>query len=260
MIHRHPRALAAPLLAALFPAVLAAVLAPLAACVPQQSRLGMVADAETGLMYGSTIENNLVADPTFYNNRKLKIRTRNTSGDIAFDLTKFARTLADQYAAKGFTPTSAEDFGLLLDVNVLYSGHIQSNYATQFGFLGAAAGGAYGERGGRTMGPLVGTVAGATVGALAGAYVSEDTYMIVANITFGVIKKAKTSQKRVSFSRSEKIKNIDDPDEEEEVYNRGFKKSYSTQLAVYAGGRNVAQAEIAEGVRQRIARVLGDFL
>lgn len=252
MIHRHLRLLAAALLAALVPA--------LAACVPQQSRLGMVTDPGTGLMYGSTIEHNLVADPSFYNNRKLKIRARNTSGDIAFDLSSFTRTLANQYATKGFTPTDADDFGLLLDVNVLYSGHIQSNYAVQFGFLGATAGGAYGERGGRTMGPLVGTVAGATVGALAGAYVSEDTYMIVADITFGVIKKARTSQKRVSFSRSEKIKNVDDPDEEEQVYNRGFKKSYSTQLAVYAGGRNVAQAEIAEGVRQRIARVLGDFL
>lgn len=228
--------------------------------LPQQNRLHMVANPETGLLYGSTIERNVLTDPTFYNNRKLKIRTRNTSGDTAFGLAAFTDQVSRAYAEKGYTPSDSDDFGLLLDLNIMYSGHIQKSYIAELGFLGGTAGRAYGQHGNHDMGPFVGTVAGATVGAIAGANVTEDTYMVVAQVTFGVVKKKKASRKRVTFSRSERVETIDDPDQGEEVYNRGFKKTYSTRLAVYAGGRNVSQADIAEGVKQRFARILGEFL
>lgn len=230
------------------------------ACVPQRNRMNMVTDKETGLLYGSTIEQNLLTDATFYNNRKIKVRARNTSGDTAFNLREFTSQLEDSYRDKGYTPTTAEDFGLLVDVNVMYSGHIQTNLASEFGFLSAGIGQAYGTRGGRTMGPLVGAVAGAGLGTIIGANITEDTYIIVAQVSFGVVKKAKKSRKRITFSRSQKIKNIDDPDEDDKVYNRGFKKTHTTHLSVYAGGRNVEQLEITSGVKQRFARIIGDFI
>ncbi|MGB0670835.1 MAG: complement resistance protein TraT [Rhodospirillales bacterium] len=226
-----------------------------------QGRMGMVTDPESGLMYGSVIQDNLVTDPTFYNNNAIKIRTRNTSGDTAFGLTAFTDDLQRIYADKGYAPQDDAGFGLMIDVNVMYSGHIQTNYANEFSFLGATAGGLTSlHRGGTQLDYATYSLAGAAVGAVLGANVTEDTYMIVSQVTFGVVKKVRKSKTRVTFSRSPKLKNIDDPDEDDEVYVGGFKKSYTTQLAVYAGGRNVTQAEIVEEVKRRMIRIVGDFL
>lgn len=239
--------------------IVSALLVALPGCA-QTPRIGMVADSGTGLMYGSTIENNLVTDPSFYRNRKIKVRTRNTSGDRAFGLTEFTDSLNRAYADKGYEPTGEDDFGLILDINVMYSGHIQHNSATSFSFLGAASGQIYGARSKAAYGRDMGLISGATLGSIIGSHVTEDTYMIIARVTFGSIKKTKGSKRTVTFSRSKKLKNIDDPDEDERVYNRGFKKSYTTRLAVYAGGTNVTQSQIIEEVRKRMIRIVADYL
>jgi len=94
-------------------AVLAIVLT---GCLNPPTRLGMVKDPATGLMYGSIIEGNVITDPSFYINRKVKVRIRNTSGDIAFNLKSFTQQVRDALAASGYEPTTDEDFGLLIDV------------------------------------------------------------------------------------------------------------------------------------------------
>jgi hypothetical protein len=111
----------------------------LAGCAPP-TRLGMVKDPQTGLMFGSQIERNFVTDATFYKNRKIKVRIRNTSGDTAFVLRQFSKNLRAAYAANGYEPTADDDFGLLVDVNVRYSGQVQTNLAAEFAFLGGVAG------------------------------------------------------------------------------------------------------------------------
>jgi len=224
------------------------------------TRMGMVKDPKTGLMFGSVIESNLVTDASFYKNNKMKVKIRNTSGDIAFGLREFSKQLSNAYARNGYEPTKENDFGLLVDVNVMYSGQIQTNMADEYSFLGAAAGGVAGYRSSAAAGTAIGTVAGATLGSILGSFVTDDTYIIIAKVTFGVIKKTKKSRKRVTFSTSVKLKNVDDPDEDEMVVKRGFKKTYSTQVSVYAGGRNVTQAEIADKVRNRIIQIVGDFI
>ena len=229
------------------------------ACAPT-TRYGMVKNPNTGLMFGSIVEKNLVTDATFYNNRKIKIRTRNTSGDVAFGLRQFTDEISAAYASNGYEPTKDVDFGLLIDVNVKYSGQIQTNLAKEFAFLGGTAGGIKGASTHGTVGGVAGVAAGVTLGAILGSYVTDDTYIIVADVTFGVIKKSKKSKKRITFSRSEKLKNIDDPDEEEKVMNRGFKKTYRTGIAVFAGGRNTPQGNIAGEVRQRIVRIVSEII
>ena len=224
------------------------------------ARGGMVKDPKTGLMFGSVIENNLVTDASFYNNNKIKVRTRNTSGDLAFGLREFTDQLKDAYSQNGYEPTSKNDFGLLIDVNVMYSGQIQSNLAGEYALLGAAAGGIAGVRSQANAGTAIGVVAGATLGSILGSFVTDDTYIIVADVTFGVVKKYKKSKKTVTFSNSVKLKNLDDPDEDDRIINRGFKKTYQTQVSVYAGGRNVSQTEISGEVRKRIIRIVGDFI
>ena len=239
-------------------AALGAVLT-LSACIgAPQSRMGMVIDEETGTMYGSAIEKNILTDATFYNNRRIKVRTRNTSGDIAFNLADFKTDLSTAYDTKGFEPTSQDDFGLLVDVNVMYSGQAQTNSAMHYSWLGAMLGATYG--GDTPRGVIAATAAGAELGRIIGSFNTEDTYMVVARVTFGVVKPFKESRKRVTFSRSEKLKNIDDPNEDEKIYRSGFKKTFTTEVAVYAGGRNLSQSEIVEEVRKRAVRIVADFI
>lgn len=225
---------------------------------PNKPRMGMVLDEETGLLFGSAIDGNLITDASFYVNRSLKVRTRNTSGDRAFNLTDFTQELIQAYEAKGYEPEKKDGFGLLMDINVLYSGQIQSNQSTQLGIIGAMMGSTYG--GATNKGNILATITGATVGHILGSYVTDDTYMVVAEVTFGVVKRRRLSKKRVTFSRSKKLTNIDDPNHEEKVYLRGFKKTFTTQFTVYAGGRNLKQSEIAEEVRKRAVRIAADYI
>ena len=78
------------------------------------SRYGMVQQEGTGLQFGSTVSRNFVTDASFYPNKKIKIRTRNTSGDTAFDLVGFTSNLHNAFQAKGYEPTRGNDFGLLI--------------------------------------------------------------------------------------------------------------------------------------------------
>lgn len=223
------------------------------------NRSGMVQQEGTGLMYGSVIENNFVTDSSFFKNKKIKVRTRNTSGDPTFDLRQFENQLARAYQNVGYEPTSKDDFGLIVDVNVRYSGQIQSNLSAEYGFLGAAAGGLAGYNSDGGFGAAVGTVAGATLGSVIGSYVTDDTFIIVADVTFGIIKKKKsTTSKTITFSRSTNTQN--DDDEDDDVGTRSFRKTERTSIAVFAGGRNVSQSEIAGEVRQRIIRIVSNII
>lgn len=233
----------------------------LGACdtLPNKPRLGMVVDEQSGLMFGSAIEGSLVTDATFYADRTLKVRTRNTSGDSAFNLNGFTNDLEAAYQSKGYTPISdGEPFGLMMDINVLYSGQVQTNQAMQFSVVGALLGSTYG--GDTDRGRITATASGAALGNILGQFATDDTYMIIAEVTFGVVKRHKLSQRRVTFSRSKKLAHIDDPTEDEKVYRRGFKKTFTTQFTVFAGGRNLSQSAIAEQVRQRAVRIAADFI
>jgi len=98
----------------------------LGACAPQQ-RMGMVVDPKTQLQYGSVVERNILIDSSQFKNKKLKLRIRNTSGDPAFDLYGFQARLESSYTSKGYEVADSDDFGLLVDVNVVYSGQTRSD-------------------------------------------------------------------------------------------------------------------------------------
>jgi len=225
------------------------------------ARLGMVKDPNTGLQIGSAIEKTLVTDAAFYPNKRIKVRVRNTSGDPAFDLKSFTDKLKAAYAQLGYQPTDDDDFGLLMDVNVTYSGQIQTNLTAEYGFLGAAGGAVAGARldksgaGGLASGTALGAVSGATLGSIIGSFITDDTYIIITSTTFGVREKAygKTG-KTITFSRSTTKK-----DEDDDFYD-GFRRTINNRFAVYAGGRNTPQSEIAGMVRERMIRIIGDAI
>ncbi len=225
------------------------------------ARLGMVKDPDTGLQFGSVVEKNIVTDASFHKNKRIKVRTRNTSGDVAFDLRTFTRQIEAAYQAAGYQPTTGDDFGVMVDVNVMYSGQIQTNLANEFAFLGATAGGIAGYRSNTTAGTAIGVAAGATLGSIIGSFITDDTYIIVAKVTFGIIKgPAKRDGKTITFSRGITGHPEDEEEREEKRQERGIRNAVSTGVSVFAGGRNVRQSEIAEQVRQRFVRIISDII
>ncbi len=222
------------------------------------ARMGMVTDAQTGLQYGSVIEKNIFIDASQFKNRSIKVTIRNASGDQAYQVAAFTNELNSSLSQKGYQPTSADSFGIKLDLNVLYSGHIQQNMSSQFAFLGGAAGGIVGYRSNATAGTLAGTLVGATLGSIIGSNVTDDTYLIIAEVSLGVtdsISGAPTDTKTITFSSSPKL-------QEDKVASnfKPFREVLRTKIAVYAGGRNVTQQQIAAQVRQRLINIVSDSI
>lgn len=227
----------------------------LAACAPQ-SRMGMVVDRSTGLQFGSVVERNIVVDPSQFADRRIHLRIRNTSGDPAFDLGTFKSLLERSYAARGYQPTDGADFGILIDVNVVYSGQTSQNMSTEFAFLGAAGGAIVGARGRADAGTAIGLLSGATLGSIVGSYVSEDTYIVIADVSLRVGESKEGSSKTIVFDSSKR----QDNDSAAAKAFRPFSKQIDTGIAVYAGGRSIPQSRISGEVRERFGRILRDII
>lgn len=229
----------------------------LAGCA-DSSRMGMVRDAKTGLQFGSQIEHNIFIDPSQFRNKAIKITTRNVSGDQAYQLSSFNKDLYNAFSSKGYVPTTSDSFGIKLDINVLYSGQIQQNMASQFAFLGGAAGGISGYRSDTRAGTATGVLVGATLGSILGSYVTDDTYVIVAEVSFGVtdsIGDAQTDKKTITFGSSPQLQEENIP-----TNYKPFREVLRTKIAVFAGGRNVSQQQIAEQVKQRLISIVSDSI
>jgi len=235
------------------PLIVAAFALALSACAPGAPS-GAVVDPATGLAYGSIVEKSLVIDATQFRNRRLRVVTRNTSGDTAFDMGTFASQLRGSYAGKGFQPTDGEDFGVRIDLNVLRSSQISTNYSAEFAFLGGAAGAVAGRASNVSQGTAIGLLSGATLGAVAGTFATKDTYIVVAEVSVGILDtRSGTTQRTITFADSPRL-------EERETEIRPFRQLVRTHIAVYAGGRNVGQAQIADEVRKRLARIVADII
>lgn len=235
-----------------------AVIALLAACGPSPTRLGMVKDPESGLMLGSRISNNPTLDSAFYADKRVKIKIRNASGDPAFDIRSFRSQIESAFVGNGFEPTDGDRFALLVDINVVYSGHIQENASTQLALLGLAAGGIAGERSEADAGLAIGLVSGATLGSVVGSFITEDTYIIAASTKFVVTNlEAPKSKKTISFSRSTRIEDVDDEDDGKRLKPIA---STNTNISVFAGGTNTPQSRITEMVRARLAYIVSNLV
>lgn len=222
----------------------------------QPARYGMVEDPETGIVWGSAIEKNIVMDATQLENSTIKLNLRNVSGDPAYDLSSFRTRLLAALRAKGYFPTDGNDFGVKYDVNVLYSGQVRQDLSREFGFLGGAAGGVAGYRGNnQERNAAAGMVAGATLGAIVGSYARDDTYITVVEVTVAIADQYRGSTKKtVTFSASPPLQ------EAPRSSIKPFEDILRTKVAVYAGGRNVSQDQIIAGVRERMVRIVADAI
>jgi len=207
-------------------------------------------------MWGSVVERNLILDSSQLENRNAKVSVRNISGDEAYDLAQFRNSFLSALAQKGFTPSEADNFGIKFDVNVLYSGQISTNLSKDFAFLGGAGGAVAGYSGSHEIrNSLGGAIAGAALGAVIGSYVREDTYIAIAEVTVGIAdQRLGNTKKTIVFSSSPPLQ------EEKKSGVKPFEQMLTTKIAVYAGGRNVSQRQIAENVRARMARIVQNIL
>lgn len=226
----------------------------IAGCKAPQ-RMGMVEDPQTGLQWGSLVEKNILIDSSQLTNKKIKLRIRNTSGDPAFDLHYLSDKLKQSYAQKGFIPTDSDNFGLLVDVNVMYSGQISRSLAGQFAFLGGSLGGVAGYRSDAKAGTALGIVSGVALGAIIGSYITDDTYIVITHLSIAVPDQEIGNQK-TTIVFGDTLKR----EREDRSGFKVFKQRLGSHVAVYAGGRNTTQAEIRSGVRDRFERILVDII
>jgi len=219
--------------------------------------MGMVVEPDTGLQYGSVIEHNIVVDASQFENRMVKVNIRNTSGDPAFDLRSFQTSLEQAYKAKGYEPVGGdEEFGILIDINVMYSGQVSRNRIGSFAFLGGAGGGIAGAAiGDSNVATAAGALSGVALGTILGSYVTEDTYIVIADVTLGVIDVERGERETtIVFSASQK------EERREKSGFKSFRERVNTGIAVYAGGQNISQSRISSGVRQRSLIILSDVI
>jgi hypothetical protein len=226
----------------------------ISSCAPRH-RAGMITDPETGLQYGSVIEKSFFIDPSQFDNDVIKITARNVSGDANYNIREFIYSLKESFSQKGYAVKGDDNFGIKFDVVIEYSGHIQENMMSQYGFLGATTGGIIGYRSNTKAGTAIGVLSGATLGSIVGSYITDDTYIVISRVTLGIIDTAKKSSKSITFGASPKLQK-DDTDKG----IKSFKEVVTTKIAVFAGGRNVKQSEIVEGVKRRLNSIVADII
>jgi len=222
-------------------------------CAPK-SNMGMIRDSGTGIQYGSIIERSFFIDSSELENNKIKVSARNVSGDSFYDISNFKSSLINAFIRKGFDVAGDKDFGMKFDVVIEYSGHVQENMSLKYGFLGGAAGGVAGYKANTRGSEAVGILAGATLGAILGSYVVDDTYIIMAKVNIGIVDDMGKNRKTIVFSSS--------PEMQEEANNKRtfYQEIKSTKIAVFAGGRNMDQSKIVQGVKQRLLNILSDII
>ena len=216
--------------------------------------LQLVEDPDTGFSYGSRVSGTILTDAALFPNRKMKISIRNTSGDRAFQMHGFRSSIEDSFAAKGYEITSEDDFGLKVDVNVTYSGHIESNTVREFASLGATTSELFGPEGRTKRQANQDRFVGASIGGIVGAFVTDDTYIVRATVQIGVRDKVRAQKKVVTFSRSVRLRDYEDTG-----YGK-WRETAAIDVDVYAGGRNAAQNDIAGKVRRRFSDIVGDII
>ena len=224
-------------------------------CAPQ-SRMGMVLDKATGLQFGSVTDRSFLIDPNQLSDKRLKIRIRNTSGDRRIDLKNLTSDLQEAYGSIGYTIARGNEYGMLIDINLRYSGQTTKTLTSQYKFLGASAGGlaAAGQFGGG-LETAAGIVTGAALGQVIGSHQQENTFIVIAQVSLALVdKKRGRSEGQIIFGKT------GDSEKKKEQEFRSFKSKVKANIAVFAGGQNIRQSDVANEVIQRFRRILKDII
>jgi hypothetical protein len=230
-----------------------ATAAVLVACA-SPNRNGMVLDAGSGVQYGSSVEKNIFLDSSQFPDKRVKVTSRNVSGDVSYQITDFEADISAALAKRGYAPANGENFGLRFDINVLYSGQIQKNMSSEFAFLGGAGGAVAGYRADGRGSTAGGALAGAALGGLIGSAVTDDTYIVVAEVSIGVNSAASTERTVITLGSSPPLQR------QTTAGLVPFREVLRTKVAVYAGGRNLGQQAVVRELRRRLLDIASNTL
>ncbi|MBF0626508.1 MAG: hypothetical protein HQL82_17100 [Magnetococcales bacterium] len=235
-------------------------LSALAGCV-YQPHSGMILHEESGIAYGSRVSETFFTDPETVHVPNIKLTLRNLSGDGAFDLGEFRARLTAGLQDKGWKVEAGRPFGIKLDIAVLYSGAIHERLTSRFAILGATGGYAGGLMAKGQTAAQAGMAVGAGIGAILGTYVTDDTYIVVTEVTLGLTDRRQKKTSDISFGEPPRY---EDPEEETEWQERRqvtrFRKIHKITVASYAGGRIPDRQQVVQGVRERLATILADVI
>lgn len=223
----------------------------------QPTRMGMIKNNKSGIQIGSVLEKSFFVDSSQFKNKRIKVTTRNVSGDTEYRLKGLENSIEQAFAGKGFIPVKDDSFGIKVDINVMYSGHTQTNMSQEFAFLGGTAGGIEGYRSDSRAGTATGILVGATLGAIIGSFIKEDTYIIITQVSIGV-----TDSPDIDID-SKVIRFDSSPDLQKEKSRSNFKPFRdvgSTKIAVYAGGTNISQDKVSDTVKNRLLDIVRDII
>jgi hypothetical protein len=105
-------------------------------------------------------------------------------------------------------------------------------------------------------GTAIGVLAGATIGSILGSTQTRDTYIVISEVAIAIseAKDVGRSTRTVVFGSSPKLQ-----DDKPSGF-KPFRGVIRTRIAVYGGGRNVTQAQIADEVKRRLIRIVSDTI
>lgn len=218
-------------------------------------------DHKSNFMIGSSISKNIFIDPGQFSNKTVKLRLRNSSGDLSIDPSQIRASIENGLRSAGYV-ISDKDFGILLDVNIYFVNSVSTAKQRQSNDLSILLGGVVGYEIARNSGGIT-PGSGAILGGIAGATLNEvlksnndlDSYIVFSEVNIGVIKQRRAKKDSFTIGGNR----FDMNDEADGTFD-AFDRRETLKVAVYAGDRNVNRGNVMIQIQNRLANILANLL
>lgn len=218
-------------------------------------------DHKSNFMIGSSISKNIFIDPGQFSNKIVKLRLRNSSGDLSIDPSQIRASIENGLRSAGYV-ISDKDFGILLDVNIYFVNSVSTAKQSQSNDLSILLGGVVGYEIARNSGGIT-PGSGAILGGIAGATLNEvlksnndlDSYIVFSEVNIGVIKQRRAKKDSFTIGGNR----FDMNDEADGTFD-AFDRRETLKVAVYAGDRNVNRGNVMIQIQNRLANILANLL
>lgn len=216
---------------------------------------------KSNFMIGSSISKNIFIDSGQFSNKIVKLRLRNSSGDLSIDPSQIRASIENGLRSAGYV-ISDKDFGILLDVNIYFVNSVSTAKQSQPNDLSILLGGVVGYEIARNSGGIT-PGSGAILGGIAGATLNEilksnndlDSYVVFSEVNIGVVKQQRAKNDSFTIGGNR----FDMNDEADGTFD-AFDRRETLKVAVYAGDRNVNRGNVMMQIQNRLANILANLL
>lgn len=216
---------------------------------------------KSNFMIGSSISKNIFVDSSQFSNRNIKLRLRNSSGDLSIDPGQIRASIEKGLLSAGYN-ISDNNFGILLDVNIYFVNSVSAAKQSQPIDLSILLGGVVGYEIARSSGVIT-PGSGAILGGIAGATLHEilksnndfDSYIVLSEVNIGVAK-----QKNIKKDNFTIGGNRFDLDDDVDGTFDAFDRRETLKVAVYAGDSSVNRNKVMIQIQNRLVNILSNLL